>query len=525
MSVNLDAQLHKAVLVGVAHAPLNQDFGLPEAAIGLQESIAALPPEASLWQTIAVHDLWQRAGFVPGMTDPAPAAEEDERVCPSSVEQVLGLLLRGLHPHLLESWLRQAHAHGLRVPHAHLPAMLDLGMHKAPLRAALMPLLDKRGKWLVAQNPLWAERYGIAGEDINVQWNVGNPVERACALRAMREADPARALSALQAEWANELPESRANLLPCLEVKLSLNDEVFLESALDDKRKEVRTEAQTLLAALPGSQLVQRCIERLGSLVRFKKKFLLALQVDVELPQNCDKGMIRDGIGVKSQAKLGEKAAWLRDVVSRVPPGHWSQAWDVSPAAAISLMEKQEFGSALLSGVIEAAMRGVQCDPSAETVEWYCALLCEAVAGNIKFDVPVYLMNAFSYLSSTVQEEQVRRWLAISDTNWDAGNNMVDWIRQAANAANAPWPERISRLLLSRLQGGMIASAEKHWHLRSVLNDLANVIDVGGTEYFEESWPEADWPYWSQWRKDIDEFLAVLRFRHAMQRSFMEISA
>jgi hypothetical protein len=525
MSMNLPSHLHTTLLAGVARTPLTKDFGLTGGAESLQNSLNDAATETSLWQAIAVHDIWQRAGFIPANADALPAAEADERTCPRAAEQTLSLLLRGLHPNLLESWLQQAQSHGFRLPHTHLPAMLDLGVQKASLRAALIPLLDRRGSWLVAQNLVWAERYGVAGEDTDSQWNLGNQAERAHALRVMRARDPANALAALQADWTNESPEDRAIFLPCLEVNLSLDDEAFLENALDDKRKEVRTQAQTLLAALPDSQLVMRCIERLAPLMAYKKKLLIGAQMEVTLPEACDKAMTRDGIGIQAQPKLGEKAGWLRDLISRVPPAHWSHSWSITPTDVIALMGKQEFSLALLGGVIEASMRGVQLASSADNVEWYCALLCELVFGKIKLDAPVNLMTVFGSLPRASQEDLVQRWLADSDSRWDANNNIVDWIRQAANAASAPWPTSISHQIITRMQSGMLASPENHWRLRSALKDLAGVLDVGTTDYFDANWPTADWQYWPQWRTNIDDFLATLRFRHTMQRSFMETSA
>jgi hypothetical protein len=521
----LDEQLHRAALAGLtrsAPGPGGHAFALPEAAAELQSALAAQMQEQALWHAIAVQDLWQRAGFTPAVVAAATEAPPDERNCPQAAEDVLGLLLRGLQPNLMTTWLRQAREHGLRIPHLHLPALLELGMRKQELRDALMPLLDNRARWLIAQHPEWRERYGVAGKATADQWQHGNLAERALALRAMRLADPAAALAALQTDWATEPPENRAALLPCLDVKLSISDEDFLEAALDDKRKEVRSQAQSLLARLPDSRLVRRCIERLASIVSLKKKILLGTQLEVALPAACDKAMTRDGIGTLPAGKLGEKAAWLRDLVAKVPPSHWSTTWNLKPADAIALVVKQEFNQALLAGLIDASMRQLQGNPDAVNVEWYCALLHDVMFGRIKLDFPANLMSAFGSLPQGVQQELVERWLRNDTARWDANNNLVDWIRQAAAVANAPWPEPTSRTLLKRIQDGMQATEQNVWRLRPALTELATVLDVSGASYFEENWPAADWAQWPQWRNAVDEFLATLRFRHTMQRSFME---
>ena len=68
----------------------------------------------------------------------------------------------------------------------------------------------------------------------------------------------------------------------------------------------------------------------------------------------------------------------------------------------------------------------------------------------------------------------------------------------------------------------MQATEQNVWRLRPALAELATVLDVSDASYFEENWPAADWAQWPQWRNAVDEFLATLRFRHTMQRSFME---
>ena len=526
--MNLDQHLHKAVLAGVDYAALTQDAlnaGLPSAAAELQTSMSAMPRESALWQVIAVQDLWQRAGFVASSTAAVAPCEPDDRHCPQAAEEVLGLLLRGLHPNLMPSWLQQACQHGLRAPHMHLPALLEQGMRKPELRDALLPLLDRRGRWLVAQHPQWRERYGVAGQLTADQWSHGNLAERTMALRTMRQADARAALHALAAEWASEPPENRAGLLPCLALRLSLDDETFIEAALDDKRKEVRSEAQSLLAGLAGSQLAQRCITRLAPLVNLKKKLLLGAQLEVELPSACDKAMTRDGIGILHPGKLGEKAAWLRDLIARVPPAHWSVSWNMAAQDVIALMAKHEFGQALLAGVIESATRSLQTNPhDTANVEWYRALLHAVMFSKIKLEFPVNLMSVFGSLPHPVRQELVQAWLRDDKSRWDNNSNLVDWIRQAATASDAPWSATISRDIIKRLQEGMQASEQNTWRLRAAMNDLALVLDVSDTPYFEQHWPAADWQHWPQWRNIVDEFLATLRFRMTMQRSFLETS-
>ena len=525
MSLPLDPALHKAVLMGIDRAPLDAEFGLP--ARHADDLIALLKNgrrEAALWHAIAVTDICGRAGYVPVIVPEVAAAATDERTCATAAEQVLRLLLRGIHPELLESWLQLASLHGTRVPHDCLPDLLDAGLKKRGVREALIPLLDKRGQWLVAQHPEWAQAYGVA-EDVQAQWNTGDSAERVRALQAMRRDDPTATLVALQADWSSVPPAERATLLRCLSVGLNMQDEAFLEIALDDRRNEVRLTAQQLLAGLPESQLVRRCKERLMPLLECKKKFLGGVALTVTLPSACDKAALRDGIGLQTYAGLGEKAGWLLDLVRSVPPDHWSSTWSLEPAELFKLFGDHEFKQALTQGLIQSITRMAQYRPGDNATRWYGALLAALAREQSGIQAAQNVMSAFGQLPAASQYAILQDWLAAFGQNWDANNPAIDWFQLAAGVATVPWPLEISKNVIARIQAGMAASPGMHWRLRSALTSFAAILDAGTTDYAEHNWPPVDWPHWPQWRKPIDDLLETLRFRHAMQRSFLETSA
>ena len=65
-------------------------------------------------------------------------------------------MLGGTHRALLPEWLAALASAGRRAPAALLPDLLELGRTHADLRAAILPALDRRGRWLAAQNPDWS---------------------------------------------------------------------------------------------------------------------------------------------------------------------------------------------------------------------------------------------------------------------------------------------------------------------------------------------------------------------------------
>ena len=110
---------------------------------------------------------------------------------------------------------------------------------------------------------------------------------------------------------------------------LSMDDEPFLESALDDKHAEVRRAAAELLSRLAESRLCQRMIARVGPLVQFSEH-KGKLQIDMTLPDQYTKDMARDGVEKKVQG-MGERNGWLYQMIADRPavllvPSHWQVA-------------------------------------------------------------------------------------------------------------------------------------------------------------------------------------------------------
>src|SRR5690606_21253680 len=113
----------------------------------------------------------------------------------------------------------------------------------------ILPTLGKRGVWLAQFNNRWAFALGISFDYQNDEaFRLGAPKERTEFIQKMRAVEAQKALLLLESVWENEDYQSRADFLKTLLVGLSDADLPFIEAALEDKRKEVRSEAATLLA-------------------------------------------------------------------------------------------------------------------------------------------------------------------------------------------------------------------------------------------------------------------------------------
>ncbi|HHX40560.1 MAG TPA: hypothetical protein GX715_11400 [Armatimonadetes bacterium] len=337
--------------------------------------------EQQLLGAAAILSLYRRAGARPAVETappPEPSPAESLSRCPSSVGRYLAEILSGTRAELLSEWLDAAAAAGMRAPEELLPALLDLGAAREGIREKLLPVLGERGRWLARHNPDWA--YALGPEEA-IDWETAPRVARLALLKRLRATDPARARELLQSTWEQDPPNERAAFIAHLDVGLSMEDEPFLEAALDDKRKEVRTQAAELLAKLPQSRLSARMLERVRPLLSFtpgQPSRVLAFMpgkkpsLQVTLPEACDRAMARDGIEAKPPPGMGKKAFWLMQMIAVIPPATWCEMWGTPPQVLIEAARETEHHRELLEGWARAAVR--HGDP-----EWAEALLSASI--------------------------------------------------------------------------------------------------------------------------------------------------
>ncbi|MET9620944.1 MULTISPECIES: DUF5691 domain-containing protein [unclassified Streptomyces] len=320
-------------------------------------------PPVALLDAAALHTVRRRAGLRPGPAAPVPdpAPEDGRRPLPEAARHRLGLLLagraapapsggrRGATPDLAEllpQWLAVANEHGYRAPASALPALLDAARARTDLRPQALALAGPRGLWLAGLNPEW--RFALRGtggagvalpdagddEGVRTLWDEGLFAERVALLASVRAKDPARGLELLRSTWAAERAEDRLMFLDSLRAGLSDADEEFLEAALADRSRNVRSTAAELLSALPASALARRMAERAVSCVSLDRT-VGAAAVVVEAPHECDAGMLRDGVVPNPPAGRGQRSWWLGQLVEAAPLSCWTARLGGRPAEEI----------------------------------------------------------------------------------------------------------------------------------------------------------------------------------------------
>lgn len=514
--------LYTLVRIGTSRAPGARLEGLP-GAFG-----AILPAfddsaERQAWQALGALSLWTRAGRQPLAAAPAPlpAAAEMLHPCPARAEALLARLLKSRQdPKLLGEWLGRLRHAGGRLPARMLPDLLALATRQAALRDSLMPVLGERGRWLAALEAEW--QWAIAAatpQERQDLWETGTPEQRRAALASMRIQDPALARDALAQVWTTETPEQRTQLLSCLAAGLGPDDEPFLEAALDDRRKEVRSLAQVLLTRLPHSNFVQRMRARAEPLLTLKRPLLGRASIEVALPDAIDKTWKRDGIGAGAHPGLGEKAGWVADLLAAIDPHAWSARFGMTPADCLQAAEHSEFNGAIVRGWATATLRNAHARLDAS--DWIDALLMFWVTAahplhqqfpNDFFDIFGCMPGAGLHallprlLADGAAREQEARWFTL--------------FTHAAQRSTAEWPAALSHAIVTRLLHEWSGAGRSSWHLREAFDALAHVVAPSTVLALEAGWRAQAGDHTGDGR--IDAFFDTVRLRHELSLSFQE---
>ena len=119
---------------------------------------------------------------------------------------------------------------------------------------------------------------------------------------------------------------------------LSLEDEEFLEAALDDRATGVRAVARDLLARLPESAFLRRSAARAGAWLRLKSAGTRQW-LEVSLPDDAPgPELARDGISSSPPgAGVGAGAWLLTQLIAAAPLGEWARQFAMSAREVVSL--------------------------------------------------------------------------------------------------------------------------------------------------------------------------------------------
>ncbi|MFD7612664.1 DUF5691 domain-containing protein [Streptomyces sp. NPDC059828] len=525
----------------VTSALLGTDRRPPPAAVLTPGKDAA----TALLDVAALHTVRRRAGLTPAAARPLPEpAPQDPR--PSLPEaarrRLTGLLAdraahtgsggrRGAAPDLTEllpQWLAAANEKGYRAPASALPALLEAARARTDLRPAALRFAGARGLWLARLNSDWkfalrgawgsAAASGPGGgaalpapdDAIGVRklWDEGLFAERVAVLTSVRAHDPAAALALLSGTWSTERAEDRLMFLDSLRTGLSDADEPFLELALSDRSRNVRTTAAELLSGLPHSALAGRMAERAATCIALDRSGSTAT-IAVEAPHECDAAMQRDGIAPVPPSGRGERSWWLGQLVESAPLTIWPRRLGGrTPEEIVTLPVTDGWGDELHAAWCRAAVR--QQDP-----QWSRALLGTPAAPPASGPGTSSLAERAKLLAALSERERAD-WVAA----FISAHGLSEAF-QLLGVCAVPWAEPLGRAVVDALDIARDAGSYP-WSFSGVMGLAERCLDPGEAARLDLLTATPDEPegaspgaggYWSE---AFQRLVSTLRLRAVM---------
>ncbi|MCP5099552.1 MAG: hypothetical protein GY943_28695 [Chloroflexi bacterium] len=282
----------------------------------------------------------------------------DKAPIPAQISRLLAAMLDGKNNVVLPEFLTAIHAAGFTISDAHLPNTLDKGMRLVSIRPLIPLVLGTKGQYLAAKNPAW--RYATMDIDnlhlLMHEWRTTEPGKRPNLLRQVRAANPHYARQLLETTWRSEADSIRSQFIRLLNTNISMADEPFLETALDDRSLLVRQKACELLSYLSDSRLARRMITHTRGVLKWTPN--QPQKISVRFPTTITNQMARDGIlrnAKMSKARL--RGRQLVQMITAVPLDHWTTVWNVSPAEIIKALPTTNWERTLTNAFTTATAR------------------------------------------------------------------------------------------------------------------------------------------------------------------------
>jgi hypothetical protein len=332
--------------------------------------------EQSYLALTAVLNNYQQAGYYPAaladlepspLTTIATATETSENYLSDEIMVLFRRILALSRPnYFLKIWADYSQQCQQVVPPSDVLNLLDAAKTHESLRPYLHDLLGSRGLWLIKFREDWQKLLtttSIATTSPKILdkavWEDGTLGERYHYLQQLRKQQASQAREQLQAIWRQENAKTRAHLLAALQINLSLDDEAFLESCLDDRAKSVKSLARQLLAQLEQSAFVKRQQQRLARWLTIEldekrnarsksPKFRIVVDLSVEWDDAAS--VLRDGIEHTARSGKGRKASWLEQALSYIPVNYWQTHWQQSPDDLLKALHKHDWENNIITG-------------------------------------------------------------------------------------------------------------------------------------------------------------------------------
>ena len=493
-------ELARIALLGTENTVFPNDLLVEIEANGLdikKEKPLLLAEAAALFSQI------KKAGFkLERFTGELPTAieEEAENSCSFKSVRHLQLILDGKYKGVFPEFLHHLLENGKCLPTELLPSLMerpDIDEWWTLIEMAL----SQNGKWLLAQHPEWQLRLQAP---TNINWETALKPERLQLLKSLRLTEPEKTVELLASTWETEKPRDKKLFLKELKNGLSSADELFLEKAIKDRRKEVRKEAAALLAKLPLSEYAERMFRRACEMMHYQKG-----RWHFSIPDEPDGAAVKDGIlKVDLSWKGGVKAGYLGQVFSIIPPSRWELHFEAEPLEVLHIFNKTDWSDLLLRALANAAIFH-------EDEKWTGALLAYWFENE---DSPLWNDDIGQQVLALAPPEPVNQ-LSLAHLNDRKGLPDEETpVFQLLLANDAPWENDLAKLIISRLQEWIANTKSMDWnalHYKQFLDMAAMRCSPSLFSFLEKGWRTSA-PLWYNWENLVTDMLNTVLFRREM---------
>jgi hypothetical protein len=277
----------------------------------------------------------------------------------------------------------------------------------------------------------------------------------------------------------------------------------------------LQARADALIPWEPPEQ-TKSAIGRLAAVARSLAGFPAdAGRLIVELPAGFDPAWRRDGLEEKPPRGLGERAWWLTQILSLVPPAHWESRFGADPASIVAAAKTNEWASSLCTGWTRAALLFRTAPWAAPLLAWWYALEPDT-AGRT-------LPDAYRDLVRLMPQAEAEG-LAM-DLLRLAGDSLTGVGVAVLDALPRPWSAQFGRLYLerlerhaSRLRSSNPPTVPHHWQSTLATAALALPIEcldeAGRTGEVPDTgamWARSWYVYWQREWNMFSETLQIRR--------------
>lgn len=433
---------------------------------------------------------------------PHPCPTDNGEYCNPITTRLLDSILQGTHVSVWPEFVTLTRKYKRLLPPRSLPDIFENPTFLESLLEDWPAMIGQRGIWLMQQNPDWLIHLPVEN------WETAHKKQRLSAVRWWRKTLPAQGLRHIQSIWSEESWQTRLDFLKLMRINLSLADAPFLESCLEDPRREIRTEATVILADLPGSSISEKICRHILSWIAWKQGAL-----KMKLPDTPDE--ISGTFELPFTEKMagpGLKVSLLCQLISRIPPVRWSVHFEKSPVEILAAFHQHEWGETLTVALFEALVRFPEETWMTAAIEYLDDQ--EGTAFFAKLPIRALMERIPELLFQTYVRSKM--------TETDGLPPMDSVFLAVLMFAQHPWLDVLALWLTGSFQNWLasVSPYSKAWsQYQALLQTAAHKIRPEMIGAIREDWP-ADSLALSLWSRDIREFLSTLQFRKELAESF-----